>query len=268
MQKHISILAALLSSAAFLFSVPSFSQVEVVDASSEYQPEPDQSTAPSSAATPSQQPANNQSQGELFYQLQLLQDEVRMLRGQVEEQTHKLERLKQQSTERYIDMDRRLADLAQGAPAATAEGAASANATNGAVVGGKPASAAEKAAYDVAYSLVPKRQYAEALSAFQMFLLDYPDGKYAPNAYYWLGELYLVIKPADLEASRQSFTQLLELYPKHPKEADAMYKLATVYYLKDNKEKSRMWLQKVIADYGNGVNSAANKAKAFLKERF
>ena len=263
MQKHISILAALLSSAAFLFSVPVYSQVEVVDASSEYQPEPDQKSPPAQAET-----SNSQSQGELFYQLQLLQDEVRMLRGQVEEQTHHLERLKQQSTERYIDMDRRLADLSQGAAAEPVQGAVGSESSNAAAVGAKPASAAEKAAYDVAYSLVPKRQYAEALSAFQMFLLDYPDGKYAPNAYYWLGELYLVIKPADLEASRQSFTQLLELYPKHPKEADAMYKLGTVYYLKDNKEKSRVWLEKVIAEYGNGVNSAANKAKDFLKQRF
>lgn len=211
--------------------------------------------------------SNTQSQGELFYQLQVLQEEVRMLRGLVEEQSHQLGRLKQQSTERYIDMDRRLADLASGnSGAVTTEAAAGTEKT--VAVTSKPAGEGEKAAYDAAYALVPKRQYAEALSAFQMFLLDFPDGKYAPNAYYWLGELYLVIKPADLEASRQSFTQLLELYPKHPKEADAMYKLGTVYYLKDNKEKSRQWLEKVIAEYGDSMNSASNKAKDFLSNRF
>ena len=192
-----------------------------------------------------------------------------MLRGQVEEQTHQLERLKQQSTERYIDVDRRLAALASGeAGVGSAPQGQAPQAANTAADNSKPAQAGEKAAYDQAYSLVPKRQYADALAAFQSFLLDFPDGKYAPNAHYWLGELYLVIKPVDLEASRQSFTQLLELYPKHPKEADAMYKLGTVYYLKDNKEKSRMWLEKVIAEYGDGVGSAATKARSFLKERF
>ncbi|MGK0441825.1 MAG: tol-pal system protein YbgF [Pseudohongiellaceae bacterium] len=267
MQKHIYTIAALLSSAAFLFSIEASSQVEVVDASSEYQPEPKQALSQPQPVVS----ANSQSQGELFYQLQLLQDEVRMLRGLVEEQAHELGRLKQQSTERYIDVDRRLAGIAQRAPA---EGLGTGSATSGSesqVVssqGDKPVAEGEKAAYDGAYGLVPKRQYAEALSAFQMFLLDFPDGKYAPNAYYWLGELYLVIKPADLEASRQSFTQLIELYPKHPKEADAMYKLGTVYYLKDNKEKSKQWLQRVIAEYGGGVSSAANKAKTFLRDRF
>lgn len=266
MPKHAPSIAALLSSAAFLFSSPVFSQVEVVDASSEYRPE--QTAAPQAVAEPN---VNSQSQGELFYQLQILQDEVRMLRGLVEEQAHHLDRLKQQSTERYIDVDKRLGALQlTGLATAETEPGSAIVASQGQqpAKANKPASAGEKAAYDTAYSLVPKRQYADALTAFQGFITDFPDGKYTPNAYYWLGELYLVIKPADLEASRQAFTQLLELYPKHPKEADAMYKLGTVYFLKDNKEKSRLWLDKVIAQYGNGVNSAADKAKTFIRDRF
>ena len=191
-----------------------------------------------------------------------------MLRGQVEEQTHELQRLKQQSTERYIDMDRRLAELASGAGVSAPANVEDSEQLNPTAMASKPAAAGEKEAYDAAYSQVPKRQYAEALSAFQSFLQRYPDGKYAPNAYYWMGELHLVIKPVDLEASRQAFTQLLELYPKHPKEADAMYKLGTVYYLKDNKDQSRQWLERVIAEYGNGVSSAATKARNFLRDRF
>ena len=69
MSKSITTLAALLCSAAFVFSGPAYSQVEVVDASSDYQPSEQQltQTEPAPAAD------NSQSQGELFYQLQLLQ---------------------------------------------------------------------------------------------------------------------------------------------------------------------------------------------------
>ena len=82
-----------------------------------------------------------------------------------------------------------------------------------------PASAAEQpgegAAYNAAYALVRNQQFDQAVGAFQKFQRDFPAGKYAPNAYYWLGELYLVVQPQDLESSRQSFTMLLNLYPNH-----------------------------------------------------
>ncbi|WP_339671651.1 tol-pal system protein YbgF [Dasania marina] len=259
MPKHAPSKAVLLSSAAFLFMSSAFAQVPVIDASISHQ------AVPVAATSAQPQMGNAQSQGELFYQLQLLQEEMRMLRGMVEEQGHQLERFKQQSTERYIDVDKRLGSLIANDNAAPEQANSTATVT---ALNDKPAGVGEKDAYDVAYSLVPKRQYAQAITAFHSFLLDFPDGKYAPNAYYWLGELYLVVKPADLEASRQSFTQLLELYPRHPKEADAMYKLGTVYFLKDNKEKSRLWLEKVVAQYGKGVNSAADKARDFLRDRF
>ena len=47
-----------------------------------------------------------------------------------------------------------------------------------------------------------------------------------------------------------------------------MYKLGTVYFLKDNREKSRFWLEKVISEQGNSVGSVAGKAKEFLKNNF
>ena len=69
-------------------------------------------------------------------------------------------------------------------------------------------------AYRAAYALVRGQQFDQAMPAFQQFLQDYPDGKYAANAHYWLGELYLVVQPPDLESSRQSFSLLLSQYPE------------------------------------------------------
>ena len=44
----------------------------------------------------------------LFAQLQMLQEELRELRGQLEEQAHQLRRLEQQQKDNYLDLDGRL----------------------------------------------------------------------------------------------------------------------------------------------------------------
>lgn len=56
--------------------------------------------------------ATSVNAGALVIQVQQLQEEVRRLNGLVEEQTSQIRRLKEQSLERYIDLDRRLAELA------------------------------------------------------------------------------------------------------------------------------------------------------------
>ena len=83
-----------------------------------------------------------------------------------------------------------------------------------------------------------------------------------------MGELYQVVQPSELEAARQAFTQLIERYPNNSKVPDAMYKLGKVYYQKGNTVKSREWLNRVINEYGNGVSSAADKARQFLQDNF
>jgi TolA-binding protein len=91
-------------------------------------------------------------------------------------------------------------------------------------------------------------------------LQNYPDGKYAANAHYWLGELYLVLNPQDLEASRQSFMLLLSQYPDNPKVPAALFKLGKVQYLKGNPERGREYLDRLIKEFGSSSNPAAKSA--------
>ena len=204
-----------------------------------------------SAPPPVSEPSQAQNAGNLLYQVQQLQQEVMMLNGKVEEQAHELRRLKQQSLERYVDLDRRVSTLTTGgiAPAAGAAAASSGSysgtaappataapsttytaprATVPAVSAGAATSGAELPgegdAYRAAYALVRGQKFNDAVAAFQQFLVQYPNGRYAPNAYYWLGELYLVVQPPDLEQARQSFNQLLTQYPTNSKVPDALYK--------------------------------------------
>ena len=208
----------------------------------------------------------------LALRVQQLEEEIRRLNGLVEEQASLLMRLQDQSLERYVEMDRRLAAIGTVDPSVVIEGdeetdspapddtVPSANAPV-AVAEVQPG---EREAYQSAYGLVRERQFEAAVDAFNTFLASYPFGRFAPNAHYWLGELYLVIEPVDPESARQNFQLLLDQYPNDRKVPDALYKLGRVHALKGNVDRSKEYLNKVIADYGAEQHPAAQLAKDFL----
>jgi len=51
---------------------------------------------------------------DMVLQMQQLQDEIRMLRGQIEEQAFEIETLKRRQRDQYLDLDQRLGELAAG----------------------------------------------------------------------------------------------------------------------------------------------------------
>lgn len=233
-------------------------------------------SAPAGAAVvapASSSASSGQNVGNLFLQVQQLQQEVMRLNGLVEEQANELRKLKAQSLERYVDLDKRLSAAGNGAPASSSGSSSGSNKVipapaGGSSLGGAAELPGETEAYQTAYALVRSQQFDQAVDAFNQFLGNYPDGKYAPNAHYWLGELYLVVQPQDLESSRQSFSLLLSQYPDNPKAADAMFKLGKVQFLKGNREKAREYLDQVIRDYGSTNSSAVKLAKAFIDENY
>lgn len=217
-------------------------------------------------------PPSADSVGGMFNQVQQLQQEVMRLNGVVEQLTYELNQLKEQSLERYLDVDRRLA--AGGAAAGGAPAAAGGGSVGG--IGPDPAGAAGQAtvqeqpgegeAYRSAYALVRGQEFDAAVTAFTQFLDRFPDGRYAPNAHYWMGELYLVVDPPDPEAARQAFMLLLNQYPDNAKIPDALYKLGRVHFIKGSSERSREFLNRVIRDYPD--SSAARLAGDFLDQNF
>ena len=211
-------------------------------------------------------PGTQQNVGDLFVRVQELQQEVMRLNGLVEEQGNQIRTLKEQSLERYMDLDRRLAGsdpstsvsvAGEGKPPKLSEARTQA----GDVSAEQPG---EGDAYRAAYALVRSQEFDDAVTSFKQFLQRYPDGRYAPNAHYWLGELYLVVKPAAPELARQSFTLLLDEYPDHAKVPDAMYKLGQVHYVKGNPGRAREYLNRVIREHGE--SAAADLAREFIDQ--
>jgi tol-pal system protein YbgF len=247
------------------------------------------SRPPSGAGIGSQ----NQNLGNLVYQIQQLQQEVMTLNGRVEKQAYELRRLQQQLDDRYQDLDRRLggtgsvgAGVGAGVGASVVTGSAGSSSSapvSGAKSTPPKASSPQKArtaqppraeqpgegeAYRAAYALVRGQQWDAAISAFDKFLQQYPAGRYAPNAHYWLGELYLVTQPPQLESARQAFMLLLSEYPDNNKAPDAMYKLGKVYFQKGNRARGREYLDRVISEYGNTNSSAVQLSREFIAENY
>ena len=217
-------------------------------------------------------PITGTDSGSLILRVQQLEEDVRRLNGLLEEATQALRQFEAQSLERYVDLDRRLTSGAGNANVA-GETTGSATSSLSAVMdapqtGGRAVDSqeGEEAAYRAAYELVREKAFRDAVVSFTTFLSDYPFGRYAPNAHYWLGELYLVLDPPDPELARQNFKLLLDQYPADAKVPDALYKLGRVQFIKGNRQRSREYLDEVIREYPS--HAAAQLARQFLLENF
>lgn len=252
---------------------------------------PDFSSYPQQAPAPeravSTAAPSNQAAIDLHYELQSLREEVRQLRGIVEEQSNELRQLKQRQMDDYQDLDRRLGGEGGGAPAAPVavqqrqdyEESASGQMADDAAQplpqlqeGELPGSAAaqdsamddqgEYESYTQTYNLLKARKIDEAVAGFKNLVAKYPAGKYTANSYYWLGEIYLLQN--NLPEAEKSFGTVTVNFPAHRKAPDAMFKLAKVYHLQGQNEKAKVLLDKV----AGGSSSAASLAKAYLNENF
>ena len=213
------------------------------------------------------------AQGELFNQLQRMQDQLAQQQGAIEVLQNQVNQLKQEGLERYQDLDRRIgAGVAPaatpdnsstgGAPSAAAGGAAAGAAAAAPAASSEPGDPAkEKLYYDAAFDLIKAKDFDKASQAFTAFLRKYPNSQYAGNAQYWLGEVNLA--KGDLQAAGQAFAKVSQLYPKHAKVPDSLYKLADVERRLGHTDKVKGILQQVVAQYPG--TSAAQLAQRDLQ---
>lgn len=197
---------------------------------------------------------------DLLNQVGELRTEVQSLRAQIEELQQQLEQQKQLGRNQYLDVDGRLNRLESVAPApgavpsaptttppvsATTPTATSATAAAASTPPPVPAvqdsaprvygdastiarSGDERGAYNAAFDALKAGRYADAARAFQAFLDVHPNGVFAPNALYWLGESYYVTQNYAL--AQEQFEILLDRHPTHDKAAGALLKIGLCQY--------------------------------------
>jgi len=210
-----------------------------------------------------QRAADNQGNIDLLNQLTQLRTELQALRAQIEELQQQNEQLKSSNRSQYLDLDGRLNRL-EGAgavpPAATGEAAAASGVSP--VAASTPRdtpprihgdrglvanTADERGAYEAAFDALKTGRYADSAQLFQSFLQAYPEGVYAPNARYWLGESYYVTQNYDL--AREQFQALIQRYPTHDKTPGALLKVGLSQYGLRDLDGAEATLAKVASQY-------------------
>ncbi len=219
-----------------------------------------QEPRPLGTAQPERPAASTQTGGlsDLFYQMQILQQEIQDLRGTVEEQEHLIRKLQLEQKEQYLDLDRRVVAISSNKPQPAPTGTPT---TQPSVPAGGGNTEAE--AYRNAFNAMREQRFADSMQGFQQLIERYPNGTYTPNAFYWIGEIFLVAEQ-DAEQARQSFMQVVNLYPDHQKTPDALYKLGVVYATLGDNDAALRFLGRVQREHPN--SSAAGLARTYAAE--
>lgn len=206
-------------------------------------------TVTSSAAV-----AQQQAQPAYLSRLSQLETEVRELRGELEQQSHKLRQLISLQSKLFQDIDNRLDALVGHTvkPENVSANAASAQAEQPAAPTSRSPEA-EQRAYQAAYSLLRTKQYAQAKHAMQNFIKSYPNGEYTVNAHYWLGELALLTGDNGLAATE--FETVIKDYPASSKVSDAMLKVGLLYLEKGDTKLAKQQFQKLIKTFPNSASA-------------
>lgn len=105
-------------------------------------------------------------------------------------------------------------------------------------------SGGERDQYRAAFERLKARDYAAARAAFSEMVERYPQGQFADNARYWLGEIGYVTQ--DYPAAQRAFNRLVSDYPQSPKVPAALLKLGYVSYEQDEFDAARDLLEAVV----------------------
>ena len=187
--------------------------------------------------------ADNPALLELARQIEVLNAEVRSLRGGLEELQFALDGAKEQQRAQYLDLDQRLQAVETRTRELSAVAAAAVD---------------PEAEYQAAFDLLKEGRYDEARQGFEAVLAAHPQHDLAPNAQYWLGEVAYVER--DYEAALAAFDKVLKEYPGARKAADALLKSGYCHIELKQLDRARAALRRVVADHP-GTPAAADAAE-------
>ncbi len=196
----------------------------------------------------------------LLQDLQSVKEDVRTLRGEIDELRNLIKRNEQRQRDLYEDLDARLQALEQGGGGASGGGYVTVP-ENGAGSGqGEVDSEAAEAAYTAALDLLKAGDYEQARSRFDRFVSDFPNSEFSDNAWYWLGEARYVDRI--YEGAIAAFQRVIKRFPNSNKVPGAQYKLGVIYDEQGKPQQAREALQKVIEEYPD--DNAADLARKHL----
>ncbi len=222
--------------------------------------------------------SRNRSIIDLFNQVETLKTEFARLRGQIEVLQNEMENTQKRQRDLYVDLDGRLRKM----EAAMVEQSARAAQALPPIAGAPPVLAdpsrampptgvapppapvfdpvAEQRAYDQGLEHFRAGRFGEAVTAFQLFIRNFPKSTLVPSAQYWIGNSLYAVR--DFRAAIAAQRQLLTQFPDSAKASDALLNIASAQGELGDLQGSRATMQEVIAKYP--TSEAGVKAKQRL----
>lgn len=113
--------------------------------------------------------------------------------------------------------------------------------------------------YNYAFRLMNQTRYDDAAQYFRSFTTEYPKDPLVGNAYYWLGETQYIRR--DYAKAADHFRQGFEVMPSGPKASDNLLKLAmSLSALKRNSD-ACVVLDQILVKFKDSSVAVAQKAK-------
>jgi tol-pal system protein YbgF len=205
---------------------------------------------------------------ELGNQLQVLREEMRGLRGQIEVLSNNIESAAKRQRDMYVDLDTRLRRVEQ-PPAPPATGQPPAPGAVGPTGSTSPAgtgtaAADETRAYEAAQQHRRVGNYQAAVTAFQSFVTQFPKSPLAHRAQYWIGDSYYNLRDFKNAISNQQ--KLMTTYPESASVPDALLNMASAYIELGDNAAAKKTMDNLVARYpGTDAAEKARRRLASLK---
>ncbi|MEE9424024.1 MAG: tol-pal system protein YbgF [Methylococcales bacterium] len=207
-----------------------------------------------------------------------LRNEMRDLRGEIEQQTFEMQKIQQQQKQHYIDLDQRLQTIEKAAAVRSTINQDKLDTTNQqfndsvespqpdqSLLSSVPTNADAEiisADYDKALQTLREGRYAESAQLFKQIVTRYPNSDFADNAQYWLAETKYINR--NFDAATAIFQQLINNYPASSKVPDALLKIAFIKFELDDINQGKQQLNALIERYPQ--SSAAQLAQQRLNK--
>ena len=194
---------------------------------------------------------NNESLELLLEKINTLKKEIELLTSSLEANTLSLSRLEEANQIRYVDLDKRIhlleTKLLFEEEPLEEEINQSINPLSGLV--DEKIDSGEFELWSNSMKLLDNSRYSEAAENLRLLILSYPEGTYVGDAYFWLGEIYLVQEM--FEDSFEILESFITKFDDHPRVPDALYKLALALLSLEKKNEALLYFQDVISNYPN-----------------
>lgn len=114
--------------------------------------------------------------------------------------------------------------------------------------------------------LLNDANYEASVSVFQQMIERYPNGRLAPNAYYWQGEALILVER--YSQAINVFNAVINNFPNNEKAPDSMLKLGIVYSLMNNERRAQEVWRDLLSRYANSGSGSLRLAEVYLRDGY